>query len=274
MSGTCLSCHVSFGRNADVEQLPVGRRLAFDSHRGRLWIICWRCGTWNLTPVETRWEAIEECERRYRSTAERYSTSHIGIARLPGGLQLVRIGKPPTQEFAAWRYGRRFAQRRNLFWSRVGVGSLGAGALAVGTGALLTAGAGLGVILSGYGFASAWLWRRRDPYVARIPSTIQAAFPLRQWDLRFLRIARKESGWAPDTQQDREFTGAKAMLGLSLVLPLMNRWGGSARLRAEAVRLLDDAGGPERFTDNLRDRHFETIATFSRRTPCPGDGHE
>src|SRR5687768_17343824 len=87
---TCLSCHVALGVNETVEQLPIDRRLAFDSARGRLWVICGRCGTWNLTPIETRWEAIECCERLYRATTERYSTPQIGIALVRGGLPLVR----------------------------------------------------------------------------------------------------------------------------------------------------------------------------------------
>ena len=63
---------------------------------------------WNLSPLEERWEAIEECERLFRGTLVRVSTDNIGMARLADGLELIRIGKPLRPEFAAWRYGRHF----------------------------------------------------------------------------------------------------------------------------------------------------------------------
>ncbi len=51
-----------------IEHFPVGRRLAFDAAKGRLWVVCHHCGRWNLSPLEERWEAIEECERLFRGT--------------------------------------------------------------------------------------------------------------------------------------------------------------------------------------------------------------
>lgn len=36
----------------------MGRRLAFDGAKGRLWVVCRKCKRWNLTPLEERWEAI------------------------------------------------------------------------------------------------------------------------------------------------------------------------------------------------------------------------
>ncbi|MDQ3605736.1 MAG: hypothetical protein M3418_06080 [Gemmatimonadota bacterium] len=101
----CLFCHEHLGSNTEIEPLPVGQRLAFDSLRGRLWVICPHCARWNLTAIEERWEAIEECERRFRATPLRYSTDNIGLARLPEGTELVRIGLALRPEIAAWRYG-------------------------------------------------------------------------------------------------------------------------------------------------------------------------
>ena len=40
-----------FSRHLD----PVGRRLAFDPAKGRLWVVCRSCERWNLTPLEERW---------------------------------------------------------------------------------------------------------------------------------------------------------------------------------------------------------------------------
>ncbi|MBA3853263.1 MAG: hypothetical protein C0503_02550 [Gemmatimonas sp.] len=108
---TCTFCHAPLGANEALEHFPVGRKLAIDQARGRLWAVCVACGQWNLSPLEARWEAIEEGERLYRDTRLRTSTEHIGLARLRDGTELIRIGEPLRPEFAAWRYGERFAQR-------------------------------------------------------------------------------------------------------------------------------------------------------------------
>ncbi len=111
MYSTCLFCSSALGRNEALEHFPVGRRLAFDAEKGRLWVICPECNRWNLTPLESRWEAIEEAERAYRDTKLRSATEHVGLARLGEGTELVRIGRPLLPEFAAWRYGDVFKKR-------------------------------------------------------------------------------------------------------------------------------------------------------------------
>lgn len=120
MFSTCAYCHGALGANDVVEQFPVGRKLAFDSARGRLWVVCQRCTRWNLSPLEERWEAIDTCERLYRSTPLRASTDQIGLAKLREGLQLVRVGAPTRPEFAAWRYGEVFRKRRFATWALMG----------------------------------------------------------------------------------------------------------------------------------------------------------
>jgi hypothetical protein len=103
--------------------------LAFDESKGRLWVICVKCARWNLTPVEERWEAIEDCERRFRSTTRRKSTEHIGLARAGDGLDLIRIGRPLRPEFAAWRYGDQLGRRRIAAFARIGVGLIAIAAI-------------------------------------------------------------------------------------------------------------------------------------------------
>ena len=132
MYSTCLFCNGSLGANEAIEAFPVGERLAFDAAKGRLWVICRRCERWNLSPLEERWEAIEECERRFRDTRLRMSTENIGLTRLREGLELVRIGAPQRPEFAAWRYGDQFGRRRRRKYIRIGVGTTVVGGLAAG----------------------------------------------------------------------------------------------------------------------------------------------
>src|SRR5690606_5727839 len=65
---TCIFCNGALGTNEVLEDFPVGRRIAFDAARGRLWVVCRRCERWNLSPIEERWEAIEAAERIFRET--------------------------------------------------------------------------------------------------------------------------------------------------------------------------------------------------------------
>lgn len=60
MYNTCMFCNRSLGTNEVIEHFPVGRRLAFDAAKGRLWVVCKGCERWNLSPLEERWEAVEE----------------------------------------------------------------------------------------------------------------------------------------------------------------------------------------------------------------------
>jgi len=125
MYSTCLFCNVSLGVNDQLPTFPVGRRLAYDPARGRLWVVCTRCGRWNLSPLEERWEAIDECERLFRGTRLRYSTDNVGLARINERLELVRIGAALLPEIASWRYGtrlERFAPKTN--GARHAVGAL------------------------------------------------------------------------------------------------------------------------------------------------------
>ena len=52
MYKTCLFCKKPLGSNEVIEHFPVGRRLAFDAAKGRLWVVCRKCRRWNLTPLE------------------------------------------------------------------------------------------------------------------------------------------------------------------------------------------------------------------------------
>lgn len=138
MYATCLYCRSHLGANESVEVFQVGKRLAFDEANGRLWVVCSGCGRWNLSPLDERHEAIETCEKLFRAARTRITTDQIGLARLPDGTELVRIGEPLRPEFAAWRYGQRFVQRRMRSQLAAGSAAIvaGAGVLAVGAAAV------------------------------------------------------------------------------------------------------------------------------------------
>ena len=143
MYQTCMFCNRPLGVNEVVEHFPVGRRLAFDAERGRLWVVCRRCERWNLSPLEERWEAVEMCERLFTATRIRVSTENVRLAKHPEGLELVRIGRPLRPEFAAWRYGDQFGRRRKRAMIYSAGGAAVIGGIVVGGAVTGIIGAGL-----------------------------------------------------------------------------------------------------------------------------------
>jgi hypothetical protein len=107
----CIFCSAPLGSNESIERFPVGRSLAFDGKKGRLWAVCGTCSRWNLAPIEERWEAIDSAERLFRDTRLRVQSENVGLAKLRDGTQLVRVGAALPGELASWRYGREFLRR-------------------------------------------------------------------------------------------------------------------------------------------------------------------
>src|SRR5206468_7102724 len=195
MYSTCLFCHASLGANESVEHFPIGRRLAFDATKGRLWVVCRKCERWNLTPLEERWEAIEDCERLFTSTKLRVSTDNVGLTRLRDGLELVRIGAPQRPEMAAWRYGDQFGRRRrkHLLLSGAGVALVG-GLVIVGPATGIIAGSSWGLWNLIQVAHSTYQQRRVRARIA-IPGFAQpVAIRLKQ--LNHVGIVKENDDWA------------------------------------------------------------------------------
>jgi len=129
---SCLVCATPFEANEQLAHLPRGRRLAYDPERGRLWAVCRTCRRWSLTPIEDRWEALEELEKLATDQARLLSqTDNIALLRV-GPLEIVRVGKAQLTEEAWWRYGRELTSRKRQ-WDKLGVaGTLAAGAVVAG----------------------------------------------------------------------------------------------------------------------------------------------
>lgn len=108
----CIFCSGDLRANEALPEFPVGRRVAFDAVRGRLWAVCPRCSRWNLAPLEERWEALERAERLFRDARLRVQSENVGLARMADGAELVRVGDAVPGELAAWRYGRELLSRR------------------------------------------------------------------------------------------------------------------------------------------------------------------
>jgi len=128
----CIYCSSDLGTNEVLPAFPVGRRVAFDAQKGRLWAICPSCGRWNLAPLEERWEPVEDAERLFRDARLRAQSENIGLARLADGTRLIRVGEALQGELAAWRYGDTLVRRRRQYMIAAGVAMVGGVALAGG----------------------------------------------------------------------------------------------------------------------------------------------
>lgn len=274
MYASCLFCNSALGSNECIEHFPVGERLAFDAATGRLWVICPKCERWNLSPLETRWEAIEEAERAFRSTKMRVSTDNIGLCRLPDGTELVRVGKPLRPEFAAWRYGDQFLRRQRRYLARTTAVATGIGVIPVLAmqsqlsgmpgafllGAPVAIGA-ISVLISG---ANAWFRDTRhslsvrgakDELLFMSPAnakaaTLSPAGHAFEWQLNVPNIEIAYSGAVARAIGVKERIVGERMAYLrdddakrvlATILPQVNMFGGGKKELQGAVELLDDA---------------------------------
>ncbi len=160
MHTQCVSCDRDLGRNAELPGFAVGRRIAFDRGTGRLWVICPHCEEWNLAHLETRWEAVEACERLVDEAEARVTAGTMGFARTRGGMQLLRVGGFGRDEIANWRYGRIIARRRR--WALVAMGLVAASVAALSIWvALISRSEALGVWCVGvFGYGAWWQYQR------------------------------------------------------------------------------------------------------------------
>jgi hypothetical protein len=248
MYRACIYCNRKLGGNEVVESFPVGRRLAFDQEKGRLWVICERCRRWNLSPLDERWEAIEECEKQFRDTRQRLSTENIALARLREGLELVRIGRPLRPEFAAWRYGKQFIKRRA---SRV----------------LKATAQTLGLLFAGIPLALFFLTDENSRVVARVRDDRGNRLPVVRKDLKELELVagEGEEGWSLKVPyRPREtwgwlrrargqgprtivlLDGSPAVRAAGHILPRINSFGGTQAEVKHAVDLIEHVGDPNR----------------------------
>jgi len=262
MFKTCMFCHRPLGSNEVIEHFPVGRRLAYDAERGRLWVVCRRCDRWNLSPLEERWEAVEMCERLFRDTRIRVSTENVGLARHPEGLELVRIGQPMRPEFAAWRYGDQFGRRRKraLLFT--------AGALAV-VGGITVAGAAVGSSPFWAFYFGRALMRGRSR--VKLHTDDGRMIQLNSYDLVDTRMAPADDteGFRVQVRKRRKkkewFEGAEAERFASQIITKMNRMGGDRRTVQEAVVEIELHGHPDEFIRRLVAGEHSVAEWWSRR---------
>ena len=256
-----MFCKQPLGANEVVEAFPVGRRLAFDAAKGRLWVVCRACQRWNLTPLEERWEAVETCEKLFRGTRVRTSSENIGLARHAEGLELVRIGKPLRPEFAAWRYGDQFGRRRR----RTIVYTTGMVAATAGGWALMgTVGGLVGILgMNIVSYTHLWQTYRRsvrfrpsDGRLRRMNQLIASQTLIRPDGDEFGFLVGVGKGFLK-SRETEWFAGEDARRAINAILPAVNSAGGNSNKVRSAVSEIESHGHPERFVRQAAQRWRE-----------------
>ena len=262
MYTTCLFCHSDLGANHFLPTFPVGRRLAFDTKKGRLWVVCTRCGRWNLTPLEERWEAIDESERLFRGTRLRMSTDNIGLARFRGGFELVRIGPALLPEIASWRYGTRLARIEPDHDQQRGLITRGAHLIVRGTASALVHYAHA-VGFSDDAVLRMRTFRRGHGVLLRTGDEFGNTLTVRYSHLGAAELVRpeKDAPWQLKLHHDRgiaTLSESPALRVAGKMLATLNFGVASQAEVSHAIAKLDDAGDPEGY--------FTRVASLALRT--------
>jgi hypothetical protein len=195
------------------------------------------------------------------------ATEQIGLARLGDGTELVRIGAPLRPEFAAWRYGDQFGRRRRRQMLIAGGGIAALAGLAIG-------GVTFGVSLGGFGFMFSQLGRLaiqggENTIIARVRTDDGQVLQVRRRHLAESRLSRGSDGTlAIDLRYKNgqsRFEGPDAMRVASIVVPAVNRFGGSRDTVARAVSEIEQVGGPEKYVEQLAKRAEVVTQVRGRR---------
>ena len=271
MYRTCIYCSTDLGANEALAAFPVGRRVAFDGERGRLWAVCGKCGRWNLAPIEERWEAVEEAERGFRDARLRAQSENIGLARLGDGTRLIRVGAALQGELAAWRYGDQLLKRRRQYMMMAGTAAVGGLVVAGGLAWALASGGIFSLVANGGNFVRHLQRRRVFDQVPAEHSPTGKPLPLRRWHLNMARLVPGEGGTlalqVPNARyRDPPIGGigrfkddpsplvlpdAEARRVLSRGAVHLNAQGANRRRVDEALVMLADAGSAERYLQRL-----------------------
>lgn len=278
MYRNCIFCSSDLGTNESLEAFPVGHRVAFDGARGRLWVVCGRCARWNLAPIEERWEPVEQAEKLFRDARQRVQSQNVGLARLPDGTELVRVGDALDGELAAWRYGRQLLERRH----RHALGVAGAVVVGMGVvGGLSAAGVSVTAWLTLSTAWDGWQKQRVVHRVAPADDPTRAGATLRRWHVPGMRLApaaeggvalvvheahrKRPSAWTSEvnwkTDDVTVLPDVAARSALARAITRVNESGAGIDGVDEAGKLLADAGSAERY---LRDAAGRSAALGKR----------
>jgi hypothetical protein len=266
MFSRCGFCNAAFDGDGGPSGLGVGRRIAFDEWKGRLWVVCPKCGRWNLTPFDDRLERIEAVARAASQGRIAASTEQVALIRWER-YDFVRIGKPLRVELATWRYGERLRNRQRERMKVVV--PLTVAAIGLGVAANIVAGGGLGFFVWNVhrladGIYLNLVGRRRvdltePPICAHCGSLMQ----LRARHVQHARVVPDRHAdmavllSCPNCKQEgAQVTGTDALQVLRQGLTFLNLRRGGRRRAEDAAREVDQLGGADRLVRDIAHREL------------------
>lgn len=266
MFRSCAFCNAAFDGDGGPSGLGVGRRLAFDEWKGRLWVVCPRCSRWNLTPFDDRLERIEALARVASTGRIAASTDQVALIRWQQ-YDLVRVGKPPRVELATWRYGERLRNRQRERLKVVV--PLTVAAIGLGVAANVAAGGGFGVVvwnihrIADYFYLRIVGGRRVNLLESPICAHCGTPMELRARHVQHARVV-------PDAHADvavvlscprcrregAQLSGSDATQALRQGLTYLNLSRGGRRKAEDAAREVDLVGGPDQLVRDVARREL------------------
>jgi len=266
MYRTCAFCNGTLDGDGGPTNLGVGRRLAFDEWKGRLWVICPRCSRWNLAPLDDRLERIEALARAAGDGRVAAATDQVALIRWRG-YDLIRVGKPRRLELATWRYGERLRARRQEQLKFVVPMTVAAVGLAVAVN--VAAGGSVGVFV--------WNTPRlvKRIYVEMVGRRkivlVEPPICERCGSVMLLRARHLERARVTTTAREgmallltcpscgaegTMLTGADAQFALRRGLTFLNLARGGWQRAEDAARLVEAAGGPHQLIHDVARREL------------------
>jgi hypothetical protein len=264
----CIYCSADLKTNEAIEAFPIGRTVAFDAAKGRLWAVCPKCARWNLAPIEERWEAVERAEHAFRDTRLRVQSQNIGLAKLSDGTRLIRVGEALLSELAAWRYGDQLVRRRRHYLLATGVAMV-AGIAAAGGLALATASSAAMVQIVHFPTILRQVQGQRVFHGVCGPAGTR--IPVRRWQLQKARLTTGEDrelglaiphirlmrppaprrGRPRDDPNPLVLRGEAARMTLTRGAVILNSQGANRKRLGVAMELLTEAGSPEDYLRHI-----------------------
>lgn len=274
MLGQCFFCDRPFPAVPLRATTTPGRTIAYDPHRGRLWLVCSYCRRWSLTPIDARWETLEELERWTRDRARLLAdTTNVSLLAIDN-LLVVRVGRAQLREQAWWRYSRELMRRHQRTEKILQRGEVVDTILDIATPII-------GLLLIGWPLrrytepgSQPWLdrarWRDFGPYAYSGELRCHVCGAHRD-HLLFAETADvtvepsdEGVGLCVRCPQCRSLSepgsgfhlsGHDAARVLRRMLAYQNYDGASARLVDAAMTLIEDAGSPAELSQHFQQRH-------------------
>jgi hypothetical protein len=187
-------------------------------------------------------------------------SENIGLAKLPDGTRLVRVGQAVPGELAAWRYGGQLLRRRKRYI----IGSAAAGVATLGAVGGLTALTGGSAVLWGMWGAVTSRFNQRvvhrveddgsgKPVIVRrwhVPGIQMEAASDGALEVHIRDAHRKEPGWSGDVRRNSPDTvvlsGEQARALITRAMPRVNRKGATTESLRGAEQILAGAGSAEK----------------------------